>query len=292
MKATRLAGMAIRGLMPFQPALRRLKRTLRPYQDDPANSAWCIVNGLDQIAALRRAGVTLAGTTVLEFGSGWLPLIPMLFHLAGAGRLILTDVERLMDARTIARAHAHLAGRIDAIAAALEAPREALLARLGRFAPDYRAPWDPAAEPAASVDLVISRATFEHVPAEALRAFLAEFRRILRPGGATCHLIDNSDHWEHTDKSLSRVEFLRYEENDRLWRLAQLNTQGFQNRLRHSDYQALLAEAGFRVVLAEGVPDPKCLEDLRRLPLAGRFRGRPAEDLAILTSLFVAVTPA
>jgi len=291
-KATRLASMATRGLMPFQPALRRLKRRLRPYEDDPANSAWCIVDGLEQIAALRRAGVTLAGATVLEFGSGWLPQIPMLFHLAGAGRLILTDVERLMDARTTARAHERIAGRIDAIAAAFETPREALLARLEGFSFDYRVPWDPATEPAASVDLVISRATFEHVPTEALRAFLAEFRRILRPGGATCHQIDNSDHWEHRDKSLSRVEFLRYEEDDWLWRLAQLNTQGFQNRLRHSDYQALFAEAGFRVVLAEGVPDPRCLEDLRRLPLAGRFHGRPAEDLAILSSLFVAVAPA
>lgn len=141
------------------------------------------------------------------------------------------------------------------------------------------------------MDLVISRATLEHVPEDQLRVFLAQFHRILRPGGATCHLIDNSDHWQHDDKSLSRVAFLRYEETDWVWRLAQMNTQGFQNRLRHSDYRALLEEAGFRTVLAQGTPDPKCLDDLRSLPLAARFRGKPAEDLAILTSLYVAVKP-
>lgn len=291
MKATHLTAMALRGLMPFQPALRHLKRKLSPYQDNRANSDYCITNGLEQLAALRAAGVPVAGASVIEFGSGWLPLIPMLFHLAGADRLILTDIERLMDARTQAMAHARITARIDDIAAALAAPREELRRRLDGFAADYQVPWNPATHPAEDVDLVISRATFEHVPVEQLRVFLAQFHRVLRPGGATCHVIDNSDHWQHKDASLSRVAFLRYEDDDWVWRLAQLNTQGFQNRLRHSDYQALLAEAGFRVVLAEGVPDPKCLQDLRRLPLAGRFRGRPAEDLAILTSLFVAVTP-
>lgn len=291
MKTTQLAAMALRGLMPFQPTLRRLKRALSPYQDNRANSNYCITNGLEQLAALRGAGVPVAGATVLEFGSGWLPLIPMLFHLAGAGRLILTDIERLMDARTEAMARARVIARLDDIAAALATPRETLLARLDSFAADYRVPWNPEAHPAEDVDLVISRATFEHVPEDQLRFFLAQFHRILRRGGATCHVVDNSDHWQHRDASISRVAFLRYEETDRVWRLAQVNPQGFQNRLRHSDYLALLEAAGFRILRAEGRPDPQCLEDLKRLPLASRFRGRPAEDLAILTSLFVAVKP-
>jgi SAM-dependent methyltransferase len=290
-KTTQLAAMALRGLIPFQPTLRRLKRALSPYQDNRANSNYCITNGLEQLAALRGAGVPVAGATVLEFGSGWLPLIPMLFHLAGARRLILTDIERLMDARTEAMARARITARLDDIAAALATPREALLARLDSFAADYRAPWNPEAHPAEDVDLVISRATFEHVPEDQLRFFLAQFHRILRPGGATCHVIDNSDHWQHKDAALSRVAFLRYEETDWVWRLAQVNTQGFQNRLRHSDYRALLQQAGFRIVLAHGAPDPHCLADLRTLPLATRFRDKPAEDLAILTSLFVAMKP-
>jgi SAM-dependent methyltransferase len=291
MKATHLAAMAIRGLMPFQPALRRLKRKFSPYQDNRANSDYCITNGLEQLAALREAGISITGATVLEFGSGWLPLIPMLFHLAGAGRLILTDIERLMDVRTEAMARARIMARLDDIAAALAAPREVLLARLDSFAAEYHAPWDPAAHPAEDVDLVISRATFEHVPEPQLRVFLAEFHRILRPGGATCHVIDNSDHWQHKDSSLSRVEFLRYEETSWAWRFAQVNPQGFQNRLRHTDYRALLQHAGFQVVLECGRPEPGCLGNLKRLPLASRFRGHPAEDLAILTSLFVALKP-
>lgn len=145
MRATHLAAMVIRALVPFRPALRRLKRTLQPYEDDRANSNHCITDGLEQLAALRAAGISVAGATVLELGSGWLPLIPMLFHVAGAGRLILTDIEQLMDARTVAMARERIGERIDDITAALAVPREDLLRRLDSFILDYRAPWDPAA---------------------------------------------------------------------------------------------------------------------------------------------------
>jgi SAM-dependent methyltransferase len=287
MKATHLANMVLRGLIPLQVELRRLKRRLRPYTDNPGNSALCITQGLEQLAALKEAGVPVAGQTVLEFGSGWLPLIPMLFHMAGAGRVILTDVERLMDAHTIDLARARISVRLDEIAAALDEPTETLRARLDAFAPDYRVPWNPASEPPGSVDLVISRATFEHVPERELRFFLGEFARILVPSGAMCHVVDNSDHWQHKDRSLSRVDFLRYDDDAVIWRLAQVNTQAFQNRLRHSDYLALFAEAKFSTLVAKGVADATCIDDLKRLQVAARFRGHTPEDLAVLTSLFV-----
>lgn len=287
MKTAHLANMVLRGLIPFQVELRRLKRRLRPYTDNPGNSALCITQGLEQLAALKEAGVPVAGRTVLEFGSGWLPLIPILFHMAGAGRLILTDVERLMDAHTIELARERITARLEEIAAALDQPTDTVRARLHGFAADYRVPWNAASELAASVDLVISRATFEHVPEQELRFFLGAFSRILVPGGTMCHVVDNSDHWQHKDRSLSRVDFLRYDDDAVVWRLAQINTQAFQNRLRHGDYLTLFREAGFSTLLAKGVPDATCIDDLKRLKVAARFRNHAPEDLAVLTSLFV-----
>jgi SAM-dependent methyltransferase len=280
--------MALRGLMPFKKTIRQIKRRVQPYRDNPANSDYCITNGLQQLGALSQAAVPVAGSTVLEFGTGWLPLIPMLFHLAGARHLVLTDIERLMDDATMARARQLLRGRIDEIAAQLGQPPASLLSRLEAALPhDYVVPWDAAAHPAGSVDLIISRATFEHVPAGTLEGFLRQFHRILRPDGAMCHLIDNSDHWEHQDRSLSRVDFLRYEDAAPIWRLAQLNAQAYQNRLRHSDYRTMFVRAGFGVVLEEGRPDPDALAALETLELARPFRDKAREDLAILGSLFV-----
>ncbi|MBY0332415.1 MAG: methyltransferase domain-containing protein [Acetobacteraceae bacterium] len=288
MRLDHLADAVVRAVIPFQGGLRRLKRRLRPYEEDDANSDYCITNGLEQLAALRRLSIAVDGAEVLEFGVGWTPLIPLLFHMAGARRLVLTDVARLMDEHTLARAREIVAARVEDAARVLDRPAGDLLARLhGPFPHDYLVPWNPEAHPAGSVDIVISRAVLEHVPQPQIAVFFRQFHRILRERGVMCHVIDNSDHWQHKDRGLSRVEFLRYEETELVWRLAQMNEQAFQNRLRHSDYERMMRDAGFRVLLAEGEPDALCLRDLERIPLSSRFRGYAPRDLAILISLIV-----
>lgn len=241
---------------------------------------------MQQIQLLRSARVDLTGD-VLEFGTGWLPIIPLLFHLAGSRSLMLTDIERLMDTQTIARAKRVIADNLATVASVLHETEADLATRLhGDFSPAYLVPWDSHGHPSCSVDIVISRTALEHVPPSTLSDFLGEFSRIIRPGGAMCHIVDNSDHWEHQDKSLSRVNFLRYEDGW-LWRLACLNPQTYQNRFRHSDYLALFRQHGWIAVIAEGTPDERCLSDLHTLPLAASFAGRDHRDLAILTSTFV-----
>ncbi|MDW8443023.1 MAG: class I SAM-dependent methyltransferase [Acetobacteraceae bacterium] len=287
----RALSMALRELVPFKATARRLKRRLLPYSDNPANSHWCITQGLEMIAALREAGFDPRGARLLEFGTGWLPLIPLLFHLAGVREMVLTDVERLMDTETIALAKRRVLERGDEVARALGIEKDELAGRLTRFQFEYRVPWLPETTSAELVDLVLSRAVFEHVPIDELRTFLAAFFRILRPGGFACHLIDNSDHWQHGVPAASRVGFLAFEEHSWLWRLAQLNRQAWQNRLRHSDYRSLFRATGFDVVLERGEPDARALADLATLPLASRFACYTPEDLAVLTSVFVMRKP-
>jgi SAM-dependent methyltransferase len=277
---------ALKATLPLQPQLRRIKRRLRPYRDNPENSRYALQQGLHLIRLLETAGTDLNGE-VLELGTGWLPIIPLLFHLAGARRLVLTDQERLMDRHTVARARGVIHQNLPTIAQALGRSEGHMAARLATdFALEYLVPWDSMKHPARSADIVFSRAVLEHVPPDVLDRLFADFSRILRPGGAMCHTIDNSDHWEHRNKKLSRVNFLRHEEG-LYWRLACFNPQAYQNRLRHSDYIALFVRHGWTTVVADGVPDERCLHDLATLPLGARFRGRDYGDLAILTSTFV-----
>jgi SAM-dependent methyltransferase len=276
---------AAKALLPFQPQLRRLKRRVASYADNPSNTEFAITQGLRQIAMLQDAGVDLRGADVLEIGSGWLPVIPLLFHLAGARSLTLTDVERLMDAHTIRLAKQAIAGRATEIAGRLGVDVAAGLAE--PFTPHYLVPWLPGQTEAAPVDIVISRAVFEHIPEPALRALLSECRRIVRPDGVMCHTIDNSDHWQHRDRRLSRINMLRYDDDSLLWRIACLNTQAYQNRLRHSDYRQLLWETGWQVVAEDGEIDRNALLDAEKLPVAARFQGKTASDLATITSWFV-----
>jgi hypothetical protein len=104
-----------------------------------------------------------------------------------------------------------------------------------------------------------------------------------------CHFVDNSDHWEHRDKSISRIHFLQHDEW--LWRLTCLNDLNYQNRLRHEDYLDIMRREGFRVVRAEREIDQTALALLPHLKLAAPFKGRVHEDLATISSFLLASTP-
>lgn len=126
---------------------------------------------------------------------------------------------------------------------------------------------------------MISRAVLEHIHPHLVQAVFRSVRALLKDGWHMCHVIDNSDHWEHHDKSISRINFLRY--SDRMWRLMSLNGQSCQNRLRHSEYRLLISDAGFVIGTEMGEVDLDCIEALKQLPVSERFRTSSPEDLAI-----------
>lgn len=89
----------------------------------------------------------------------------------------------------------------------------------------------------------------EHVPLDQLRALLSSLRTITK--GTTTHRIDYSDHYARSDKSVSRLNFLRYSDDE--WRPFNCGRQ-YVNRLRHSDYLRLFREAGFQIVEESSTP--------------------------------------
>ena len=101
-----------------------------------------------------------------------------------------------------------------------------------------------------------------------------------------CHDIDLSDHFEHKNKKLSRVEFLRY--GDEEWRVKTRDPQDFQNRLRRFEYIQLLEETGWEIIQFDGKPDPKALQDLKSMEIIPRYARTPHDELAILTTIIYA----
>lgn len=290
------------GALPAAEALRRFKRRLRPYPTSVPQ--WTIEEGLRQTELLREAGFPLRGAKILEIGTGWRPAVPLLFSLAGADRVVMGDSQRLMDPHTFLGTVRELAAQAGSIAARLgldeakvraelEDVPEDLSGLLHRFRLDYLAPCDVVSYPFkdGEFDVVTSRAVLEHVPPDVLRRILERSFQLVRPGGWTCHAVDNSDHWSHEDSRLSRVNFLRYSDSFFDY-LNRFNPLDYQNRLRHPEYENLLRELGFEVVISRSTPEPQVLADLQSLPLAPRFQGFPPEDLARLDSYFVARRPA
>jgi len=273
--------------IPFAIPLRRFKRKIRPITEESGSTHFAVQDGIRQIACLRRAGCPMSGT-FLEMGTGWLPVIPLLFFVAGFGRFILTDLERLMDDDGIAVARKALLNRLPMVAEGLGMSEAEVAARLEEpFVFEYHAPWNLIDGGADGVDVLISRCVFEHVPPAALEACLRAFRSLVKPAGWMCHVVDNSDHWQHNHLARSRVEFLTWREGGLVERFARLDQFGYTNRLRHSDYRVMFRETGWTPVLEVAVPDDKVLDDLCRLRLATPFQHYDLRDLAVLDSTFV-----
>jgi hypothetical protein len=285
---------------PGYQRIRLAKRKFIPY--DGAVDPWTVEQGLRIVEMLRTSGTRIEGATALELGSGWRPVIPLILRAAGARRVYMVDAEQLLDERLLSDTARHLREKAPMLSQRLQVPVESIRATLSSVEGAglekatnalglvYLAPADArrlALEPG-DVDIVSSRAVLEHIPREVLEAIFAEFARILVPGrGVMCHIVDNSDHWAHIDKRLSMVNFLKYSE--RRWKLFAVNPLDYMNRLRHSEYLALVKRSGFDVILDASQPDSAALDALDGLPVSADFASFDRRDLAILTTELVAV---
>ena len=83
-----------------------------------------------------------------------------------------------------------------------------------------------------SIDYHISTNTLEHIPYEVLRNIFIEVKRILKYKGIAIHFIDLSDHFEEQDNSISKINFLRFSNNE--WTYIAGNQFAYCNRLRAS----------------------------------------------------------
>jgi SAM-dependent methyltransferase len=289
----KLARDTAKSLIPVQPSLRRLKRRLLPYNTNPRNDEGLLADCRNQILVLNELGISIRGSDVVEIGSGWTPVLPLVYHMAGARHVTTVDQERLIDRDT-------MLGAIELIRSnwqlfedfgwAPPSPDITLGAMLHRHSISYLAPGNFGDLPLLSADLIVSRAVFEHIPPQSLDRITEHSRRVLRQGGYVCHSIDMSDHWEHGDKSISRVNFLRY--NDKIWSLTGLNGQCYQNRMRRFEYLQKFREHGFTIVRVDGAPDPSALSALKTMPICTQYVQVPHEELAVVSTMIVARCPA
>jgi len=289
-----------KALIPFQARIRRLKDRIVPFKSSLLRDIQAIEQGILQVEWVNGV-MPVKGASVLEVGSGWLPLIPIIYSLAGASRVFLTDLNVLLRPDTFAASLSSLRNQRELILDKLKLDPKVLdhllredsgvsiEDRLKEMNLVYMAPCDfrKLDLPAASLDVVTSRACLEHIPPDVIQGIFDEQYRLLKPGGAACHIVDHSDHWQHRDKSINRVNFLRYSES--LFRCTHMNPLNYQNRLRHPEYLEILRKSGLRLVREEHAVDEVSLRDLPHMRIAERFRRFSYEDLATTDSFLLAV---
>jgi hypothetical protein len=265
--------------VPFGDALRRLKRRWFGYRPDPENLRVTRSN-LDQMStALAALGRSFDGATVLEIGSGWFPTIPIMLALGGAKRIVMTDLTPHMDDATFAATVGFLRSDLPA------ERRLDSIARCSDLPITYLAPFNVDRVPDGTVDYIISRTVLEHIsPSDLVHLFIA-LRPKLTNDGMMVHVVDNSDHLEHNDKAISRINFLTW--TARKHAAINFLLRSGENRLRHHEYPPLFESAGFRVVSASCEIHEPTRGVAKSLPLTSPYANMTADQLAALSSIYV-----
>lgn len=237
---------------------------------------------------------SLSDSVFYQFGAGCDLIIPLAYYGLGVNRQILVDLHPLLRPELVNATIAQF-GRLTSELGlsrlpAQQLPRQkpaawALLRE--RYGMEYRAPADARATglPAAAVDCIASTNTLEHIPRDDIVRILAECRRILADDGVMSFRIDYQDHFSYFDSHISVYNFLRYPERTWTWYNPSLH---YQNRLRHSDYVALITAAGFEII-EEHRNDPSEADRavLGTLPVDQRFHHYPPPDLGVRGALLV-----
>lgn len=275
----KVAKQAVLARVPFGHTLRRIKRQFLGYDPDPENLRDTLSCLTQMQQALQRLNRSFEGATVLEIGSGWFPTIPIMLAVDGARRVIMSDLNPHMDDVTFASTLRFLKGlmptnqRLNAITSLSDLPIT------------YLAPFDATAVPSGTIDYVISRTVLEHIPPDNLVDLLETLRPKLAPTGLMVHLVDHSDHLEHTDKSLSKINFLTW--SKRKHAFVNFLTMEGENRLRHHEYHPIFEGAGYRVVSTAAEVHEPTRTMVRSLQLVSPYSSMSPDQLATVTSLYV-----
>jgi cyclopropane fatty-acyl-phospholipid synthase-like methyltransferase len=231
------------------------------------------------------------GRTMLEIGTGWTPVLPLCFALAGARQIHSVDLNRHLAPASVPATLRRLQDHLAALAAATRQEETTVRARydhviagrgpvemLQRAGIHYHAPADARNTELddASIDLVFSNSVLEHVDAAVLGALMRESRRVVSVDGLVLHSINCGDHYAYADPRITAIHYLRF--SARQWRRWN-NALLFQNRLRPSDFVAAVAGSGLEIVHRMQTVRQELMAQLHEMPIALEFRHYPAEEL-------------
>jgi SAM-dependent methyltransferase len=261
--------------------------------------------GVEIVRRLQQFDRTAESAVFLEIGTGHQLNLPLSLWLCGAGRIITVDLNRylkeqlVMDDIAYLRHHEEQARALFASVARpalfkerferLMTATNGLREVLSLTRTQYRAPADASCLTldAGSIDFHISFTVLEHIPSPALKGIFREGRRLLKPDGLFIHCIDFSDHFAHSDETVSAVNFLQFSESE--WDHLAGNRYMFHNRLRVDEFQGLLHELDLEILELDTQVDEAAVGVLKGgFPLDARFRAKDWRTNAAVKAWLVA----
>ncbi len=253
-----------------------------------------LTHAQQHIAKYQELCGSMQGCTTLELGTGWYPVVPLSCFLSGADKIYSVDITSLTNKEKVLTTLEYfvaqeaqlkkylpqlLENRLsiikDCVAHKASWSYEEILNRLNlNFQIKDARNLDFLKDE--SIDLLHSNNTFEHIYAHVLPQILEEFKRVTKKAGLQSHFIDMSDHFAHSDPSITIYNFLQF--SPKRWERIDNSIQP-QNRLRLKDY--LLLYEKLNTPVSETDFRPGSLDDLAKVSLDPFFETYTKEELAI-----------
>jgi hypothetical protein len=95
--------------------------------------------------------------------------------------------------------------------------------------------------------VIFSKATLQHIPLEIIRKIHDNLKNKF-PNHAVYHLINCNDHRNHTDRNLSKYDFLKYSEDE--WKVKHTRFD-YHNRLRKIEYEDFFKNLGYKIEILD-----------------------------------------
>lgn len=191
----------------------------------------------------KESNISILGKSVIEIGSGWLPLMPYFFKYMGkASRVETYDLNKHYNKDNIANLNQEFSQKFG-IPVVIEENGQFNMPKGIKYNPKT----DLTKVPIRNAELVFSRFVLEHVSQLDIKEMHQKFKKEL-PEAYIIHFISPSDHRAYVDKNLSNQDFLRYSESE--W--AKKHTRfDYHNRLRLPQYLEIFKELDYDIILLE-----------------------------------------
>lgn len=247
----------------------------------------------------------LEGKIVFEVGTGRRINIPLVFWLVGIERIITVDSNKYLKKELIKKDINYIKENQNEIRDLfknlnLNNDRFQKLIELSKTSwtindllqlcnIEYTAPGDAANVAIANdfIDFHVSYTVFEHIPLNGLSSILHEGNRIIKKNGLFIHAIDLSDHFSYSDKSITSVNMLRF--NDKEWNRYVKNNYMYINRLRIDDFINLFQSLKQNILLIESITDKKIHDLLKKnsLIINKKFKDKSKDVLSTTSSWII-----
>jgi len=191
---------------------------------------------------------SLEKAKILEIGTGWYPIVPIVFYLSGSNNIETTDIRKLYCKKSIDQALRSIIklfnensirelipkyqeDRIETLKLALNQKRIHSKFDLLKIKSTIYKSSDYAIS-SKSKDFIVSNNTIQYIKKTDMIPLFSELARIGESGSVLSLAIDFTDEFSHFDRSISNFNFLKFSE--RKWKRITWRSYSV-NRLRYTD---------------------------------------------------------